>query len=169
MARSMIKKITFTTLIATAVIVAIIIALTIKSGDNMNDPNSREPISAPDGYIVIDGTVIPPEDFRLLDELGAMFLNALPRNSVDPGYFAEPDRVDDILEQFGKSAAVSMYIAGIRELREIVVMDKIDFAVEARLIDTNGVVYYASIFSGRIELITRDSSEGEVLFDNRWW
>ena len=44
----MIKKITFTTLIATAVIVAIIIALTIKSGDNMNDPNSREPISAPD-------------------------------------------------------------------------------------------------------------------------
>lgn len=153
-------------IIATAIILVIATILTICL------LRGEEEVYIPEGSLMLgDGMFIPPEDFIYLEQMSEVFLRAMPFEGIglSPLVDFSEDEIEFILKDTGKQAAARMYMAGIRELREIVLLEIIGIDVDMRAVDSNGVIYYIQVFGGNIRLVTKSSPQGEILFDNRRW
>lgn len=164
MAINMKNKIILAVTFIVVFIIATIFAITF-CGDDGN-VSGGQPTSAPEGSIVISGIIIPPEDFLLLEQMGELFLNILPRDSIDPANFGGLDEDETVLQEFGRKAAISMYMAGIRELREIILINEFEFFQEMRVVGGRETIYYVHVFRGSIQLIMKDNQNGEIVFAN---
>ena len=154
-------------IIAIALITVITISVLIiyKGSDNMDNPNGGYPISAPEGSLIFGDIIIPPEDVENFNRMGEMFLAVLPFENIDPLILEEPDYP----ERFALSAAGTMYLVGIRELRELTIIEMFDNGTDIKAEDSTGAIYYIGTIEGYIDFIVKDSFNGEVLFDRNPW
>ena len=160
MATTMKRKIFIIAIVVIVIISGVTIGLLLNWGDDsMAGLDEGDRISIPEGSKVIDGVVIPPEDIENFNKMGEMFLNVLPIENINSQFLDEPD----YSERFAINAAVIMYNAGIRELRELTIIEIFGNNTHIKAEDDAGVIYYIDTKDGCIRYIGKES--GETLFD----